>query len=350
MSDVLNTASFDQFTDFKTVDELVNSKSKIIFSAEAYEHFLRLINESKNLQHETGCFFLGKEQGKDSNQIFIDSFTTDFLASNGHFTGGAIKETEESKIIREKAVTEYGYDCLFHFHVHIPVGYYDVFSDQDLRVYKHNATEPTYQYYTNNEIRQILGLNISDEQCSQWRESFVHNRNGRDKFREKLPQNKKVSYFGLLATPDRIDGNSNHNNFQISALYCEPYLDGNGNMQSEFYRFPNMYYIGAENKIYRIGDFKRRKTPELTTGRKVHNNVMIQAVGKDPNTGRQIEDVEVGKYINGQFVFNKELSPTDISSLTNQTITREPGILSESVRKARTFISRMFNRENDRNI
>ena len=47
MSNILNTASFDQFTDFKTVDEIINTKSRIIFSSEAYEHFLRLINESK---------------------------------------------------------------------------------------------------------------------------------------------------------------------------------------------------------------------------------------------------------------------------------------------------------------
>ena len=65
MSDILDTASFDQFTDFKTVDEIINSKSRIIFSAEAYEHFLRLKKKKKNSQSETGCFFLGKEQGKD---------------------------------------------------------------------------------------------------------------------------------------------------------------------------------------------------------------------------------------------------------------------------------------------
>ena len=29
MSDIIDKASFDQFTDFKTVDEMVNSKSKI---------------------------------------------------------------------------------------------------------------------------------------------------------------------------------------------------------------------------------------------------------------------------------------------------------------------------------
>ena len=46
MSDILDTASFDQFTDFKTVDEIINTKSRIIFSSEAYVHFLRLINES----------------------------------------------------------------------------------------------------------------------------------------------------------------------------------------------------------------------------------------------------------------------------------------------------------------
>ena len=80
-----------------------------------------------------------------------------------------------------------------------------------------------------------------------------------------------------------------------------------------------MYYIGADNNIYRIGNFKRRIPPELSNGRIINNDdVSIQAVGKDPNTGKIIEDVEVGKYIDGQFLFNRELSPTDISNLTGK--------------------------------
>ena len=34
-----------------------------------------------------------------------------------------------------------------------------------------------------------------------------------------------------------------------------------------------MYYIGAENKIYRIGDFQRKVRPELSSGRIVNNGV-----------------------------------------------------------------------------
>lgn len=48
MNDLTETARFDQFTDFKTVDELTNRQSKIILSDEAYEHFKRLIDESNN--------------------------------------------------------------------------------------------------------------------------------------------------------------------------------------------------------------------------------------------------------------------------------------------------------------
>ena len=63
-----------------------------------------------------------------------------------------------------------------------------------------------------------------------------------------------------------------------------------------------------------------------------------------------IEDIEVGKYIDGQFIFNREFSPTDLSSLTRHTADREPGTLSESFRQARTFISRVFNRYKNRDI
>lgn len=101
-SNILDSASFDQFTDFKTVDEIVNSKSKVIFSTEAYKHFLELIDVSRNSQKETGCFFLGKEQGKDSNLIFIDSFTTDLKPSDGLFSGGLLMILENPRKLDKK--------------------------------------------------------------------------------------------------------------------------------------------------------------------------------------------------------------------------------------------------------
>lgn len=351
MSDIIDTASFDQFTDFKTVDEMVNSKSKIIFSAEAYTHFLELINASRNSQNETGCFFLGKEQGKDSNQIFIDSFTTDLKPSDGHFSGGAVDDTRESQKIREKAVRDYGYDCLFHFHVHTtPQGsYYEAFSDQDLKLYADCNKSPWFQYYSKQDIEHILGTELCDEEYEMILQNFL-NKNGQisEAFTKSVPQNRKVTYFGMLATPDRtnrIDQNrTTHNNYQLSTIFPEQQYDRNGRLQLQFYRFPNMYYIGAENKIYRIGDFQRKVRPELSSGRIINNGVKIQAIGKDPNTGRTIEDIEVGKYVDGQFIFNREFSPTDISGLTSHTANRKPGTLSGSFRQARTFISRVFNK------
>ncbi len=357
MSDNIKTASFDQFTDFKIVDEVVNSKSRIIFSAEAYKHFLELISYSKKIQQETGTFFLGKEQGKNSNQIFIDSFTTDLKPSDGHFRGGAVEDSRESQKIREKAVRDYEYDCLFHFHVHTaPQGsYYEVFSDQDLKTYIDYNKSPWFQYYSKQDIEHISGTEISDEEYEMILQNFL-NENGQinEAFTKSVPQNRKVTYFGMLATPDRtnsIDQNrTTHNNYQLSTIFSEQQYDRDGKLKSQFYRFPNMYYIGTENKIYRIGDFQRKVRPELSNGRIINNNVKIQAIGKDPNTERNIDDIEVGKYIDGQFIFNREFSPTDLSNLTRYSADKEPGTFSEIFRQARTFISRIFNRDINRDI
>lgn len=341
MSNIIDTASFDQFTDFKNVDELVNSESKIIFSAEAYKHFIELINSSRNSQNETGCFFLGKEQGKDTNVIFIDSFTTDFILSNGHYEGGAVEDTRESQIIREKAVREYGYDCLFHFHVHTtPRGsHYDVFSDQDLKVYVDYSKSPWFQYYSKEDIERISGTVINNEEYEIILQSFL-NESGQinDSFTKSVPQNRKVTYFGMLATPDRTNSRDQdritHNNYQLSAVFPEQQYDRNGKLHVRFYRFPNMYYIGAENKIYRIGDFRRKMCPELSYGRIVKNDQKIQAIGKDPNTGKRIEDVEVGKCLDEEFIFNKELDPTDISNLTSYFANKRSGTSLKRFRRA----------------
>ena len=171
-----------------------------------------------------------------------------------------------------------------------------------------------------------------------------------DAFTKVVPQNRKVTYFGMLATLDRInDINQKHNNYQISTIFSEQHYDRSGNLQLQFYRFPNIYYIGADNNIYRVGNFKRRIPPKLSNGRIVNNDdVSIQAVGKDPNTERIIEDVEVGKYIDGQFVFNRELSPIDISNLTSKFVREKPGILSGLMGKTQTFINEIFDRGNEK--
>lgn len=326
MSDIIGTASFDQFTDFKTVDEMKNTKSRVIFSLEAYKHFIELINSSKDSHHETGVFFLGKEQGKDSHQIFIDSFTTDLQPADGNFSGGAVDDTNESQKIREKAVRDDGYDCLFHFHVHSsPIGsHYETFSDQDLNLYANYNQSPWFQYYSKKDIEDIAGTEISDNEYEFILKSFLEG-NGQinDVFTKSVPQNRKVSYFGMLATPDRTnkidEPRTTHNNYQLSVIFSEHQYDSNGKLQLQFYRFPNIYYIGKDNKIFRIGDFQRKVSPELSSGRKVRNDVKIQAIGKDPNTGKLIEDIEVGKYVNGQFIFNREFSSADLSNLTRHT-------------------------------
>ena len=79
-----------------------------------------------------------------------------------------------------------------------------------------------------------------------------------------------------------------------------------------------------------------------------NDDVSIQALGKDPNTERIIEDVEVGKYIDGQFVFNRELSPIDISNLTSKFVREKPGILSGLMGKTQAFINGTFDRGNER--
>lgn len=39
---------------------------------------------------ERGCFFLGRELGHDTNQIYIDEYTTDFSGTDGYFEGGGL--------------------------------------------------------------------------------------------------------------------------------------------------------------------------------------------------------------------------------------------------------------------
>ncbi len=115
-------------------------------------------------------------------------------------------------------------------------------------------------------------IEISDKEYEQILRSFF-NEEGRvnGSFTKSVPQNRKVTYFGMLATPDRTNSieqpRITHNNYQISTIFSEQHYDRNDSLQLQFYRFPNMYYIGAENKIYRIGNFQRKVRPTLSNGR-----------------------------------------------------------------------------------
>ena len=155
----MGLASFDQFTDFPKIN------SKIIFSEKAYKKLCELISESNRLGGETGVYFMGKEiNGKNSNEILIEDYTTDLKKSSGHFQGGAVEDTVESQNIRRICSQTYGFNCMFHFHVHTkpPGSFYDVFSDQDLDVLQSYATQPHFKYFTKNDMEKVLERKISD--------------------------------------------------------------------------------------------------------------------------------------------------------------------------------------------
>lgn len=175
---------------------------------------------------------------------------------------------------------------------------------------------------------------------------------------KKIPLNKKVNYFGMLATPDRTNNIAQdrikHNNYQISTIFPEVHYDGNGRPQVKFYRFPNMYYVGKDNRIFKIGSFERRMLPVLTGGRHVSDRkVTIQVIENDPNIGRAIQDIEVGRFIDGQFVFGRQtpqiLIPQDLSTLTRIAEEREPASISRGIKKVASIVRGLFDKEKDRN-
>jgi len=354
MSDLIQTASYDQFTDFRTVDEMTGSESRVIFSYQAYMHFLELISKSKTIGGETGCYFIGKELGKNTNQIFIDSYTSEFRMEDGFVRNGSVVDSEVQREEVRRQVQQRGADCVFHFHVHPQLGHFDVFSDQDLEIYRHRATEPKYQFYSNDEIRKILGQSLTDEQCEKWRKTFDGTTQGRDTFRSVLIDNKKVSYFGILASPDRTNSGTGYNNYQFSIAYCNPRsYSSQGKMQSDFYRFPSMFYLDKENTIKKVGTFERRVLPILTTARRLNDRkVNVQGIGKNPNTGGLIQDIEVGKYIDGQFVFARtapdRVTPQELSAVARNTGERESGLISRGIKNVANIVRGLFNKDKDR--
>ena len=249
----------DQFTDFDSVDDLLNSKSRVIFSEKAYEKLNELIIDSQigvngNAGHEEGCFFYGIELGKDTNQILVDSFSSNFTKTNGFFSGGAV---DCNSVLNRVPNEIENHRCLIHFHVHPLLGHYDVFSDIDLSVLE----------------------NLASQDFSI--------RNG-------------ISVFGLLASANREE--RLYHNIQLSMIYCKPIRTRTGAYHFEYYRFPNMYYV-QNGKVYEIGRYERVVPPILSNGRSVKTAASVQAFGFNPSTGEEIKDREIGYIENGKFVY-----------------------------------------------
>ena len=264
-------ATNDQFTDFDSVDDLLGFKSRIIFSDAAKRTLERLIVESQigiggRPGSERGCCFYGRELGKNSNQIYIDAFSSDFLPANGFFEGGSVNHDYVLSNEVDRALNNY--DCLFHFHTHSKNGFYDVFSDIDLEIYEALSTDAVI---------------------------LRHN----------------ASVFGLLATPNREDGM--HHNIQLSCVFCSPSKKQDGTYEYDFYRFPNMCYVEGD-LVYEIGQYQRTIAPRLSNGRNVRTDVMIPALGFDPNTGAAIESKPVGIFQDGKFYFGTDIIDAGIVS------------------------------------
>ena len=270
LNDIIS-AQNDHFTDFASVDDLLGFKSRIIFSEKAILHMYQLANETMSLANhpERGCFFLGRELGKDTNQIYIDDFTTDFQTADGFFEGGALVFNTVITPSREwprgeltERITRGNYDCCIHFHTHPPIGYFDVFSDRDYMLFESLAHD-----------------------CKR-----IHN----------------VDFFAILSTPNRntkmVDRQSKKpiKNIQFSAIYCRPKTSSPRTSRDfEYFRFPNICYI-SNGVVYEIGRYDRTEAPRLSSGRKVPQRATIQALGRDPKTGQNIEDKRIGIWRNGQ--------------------------------------------------
>ena len=94
MSNVIDSVSYDQYKNIPTADEM-GIKTKIIFSQEAYLKLLTLIKKTRDLESETGCFFVGRQSEKNPFAIIIDYFTSDFRCEDALISGGSANPTEK---------------------------------------------------------------------------------------------------------------------------------------------------------------------------------------------------------------------------------------------------------------
>ena len=94
MSNVIDSVSYDQYKNIPTADEM-GVNTKIIFNEDAYVKLLTLIKKTKDLESETGCFFVGRQSEKNPFAIIIDYFTSDFQCEDALISGGSANSTEK---------------------------------------------------------------------------------------------------------------------------------------------------------------------------------------------------------------------------------------------------------------
>ena len=268
MSNVIDSVSYDQYKNIPTADEM-GVNTKIIFNEDAYVKLLTLIKKTKDLESETGCFFVGRQSEKNPFAIIIDYFTSDFQCEDALISGGSANPTEKVYNELNKKLKEYEKNSIkasvFHFHTHPKKLHYENFSDQDLSTYAKMAFD-----------------------------------------------NRSVNAFGILGFP--IPNAENSNGISIVQPIKPEKINNIGS--ANFFRFPNIYY-SINNEIYKIGSFQKRydgrKYKQNSNGIIVKNAVEnsksneICGLGLNPNNGERIIDESVG-YIdaNGAFCFPSE--------------------------------------------
>lgn len=268
MSNIIDSVSYDQYKNIPTADEM-GVKTKIIFNEDAYVKLLTLIKKTKDLESETGCFFVGRQSEKNPFAIIIDYFTSDFRCEDALISGGSANPTEKVYNELNKKLKEYEKNSrkasVFHFHTHPRQLHYENFSDQDLSMYAKMAFD-----------------------------------------------NRSVNAFGILGFP--IPNAENSNGISIVQPIKPEKINNIGS--ANFFRFPNIYY-SINNEIYKIGSFQKRydgrKYKQNSNGTIVKNAVEnstsneICGLGINPNNGEKIKDESVG-YIdaNGTFCFPNE--------------------------------------------
>lgn len=268
MSNVIDSVSYDQYKNIPTADEM-GIKTKIIFSQEAHLKLLTLIKKTKDLESETGCFFVGRQSETNHFTIVIDYFTSDFQCEDALISGGSANPTEKVYNELNKKLKEYEKNSrkasVFHFHTHPRQLHYENFSDQDLSMYAKMAFD-----------------------------------------------NRSINAFGILGFP--IPNAKNSNGISIVQPIKPEKINNIGS--ANFFRFPNIYY-SINNEIYKIGSFQKRydgrKYKQNSNGIIVKNAVEnsisneVCGLGINPNNGEKIRDESVG-YIdaNGTFCFPNE--------------------------------------------
>jgi len=265
-SEIDNRVSYDQYDNIPTVEQL-GINAKIIFSEETYLKLLEMINQTRNLSKENGCFFVGTPSKNDSFNVYINYSTSQFDSINANVGDGAVLPSDSTyqELINQISTNSINNkkSYIFHFHTHFRSLFYESFSDQDLSMYAKMAFE-----------------------------------------------NSKYPCFGILGFPVP---NSNLTNGISIVQPVKPQKNGKIGV-ADFFMYSSIYYC-VGNSIFKVGSFEKSYVGRKTYGSSnvVRNKIInsdkkrICGLGIDPNTGEKIEDEQVGYIdVNNYFCFPGE--------------------------------------------